>query len=195
MIKLIALLYIYITKIFDRMIMYIVRYLFANCGKNVIFHPTKSDFLFKNITIGNDVSIGSGANFFASKSHIYIGNKVMFAPNVTIIGGNHSTHIIGKLLADYKDNDKLKSDDVSVTIEDDVWVGTGVIILKGVHIGRGAIIAAGAVVNKNVAPYTIVGGVPAKLIKYRWSPDEIQKHEEMVYSPENRLSISLIEHR
>jgi acetyltransferase-like isoleucine patch superfamily enzyme len=52
-----------------------------------------------------------------------------------------------------------------VVIEDDVWLGARVTVLKGVHIGRGAVVAAGAVVTRDVPPYTLVGGVPAKVIR------------------------------
>lgn len=168
--------------------MYFTRKIFASCGKNVIFYPTKSDFFYRNISIGNNVFIGPGASFIAAISHIHIGNKVLFGPNVTIRGGNHSSHIIGKMMADYQLIDKLSIDDAPVVIEDDVWVGTGAIILKGVRVGRGAIIAAGAVVNKNVPPYAIAGGVPAKLIKFRWNISDTLKHEVMLYREEERIS-------
>jgi chloramphenicol O-acetyltransferase type B len=64
-----------------------------------------------------------------------------------------------------------------VIIEDDVWIGYGAIIMSGVKIRRGSIIAAGSVVTKDVEPYSIVGGNPAKLIKYRFSKEEIMEHE------------------
>lgn len=62
-----------------------------------------------------------------------------------------------------------------VNIEHDVWIGANVIILPNITVGTGAIIAAGAVVTKNVEPYTIVGGVPAKRIRFRFEPEQIEK--------------------
>ena len=178
--RLIAKFILYTFKAYDRIIMYLFSYLFEKIGKRVIFYPTQSDFYYQNISVGDDVFIGPGASFIASKSYIKIGDKVMFGPNVTIRGGNHSTHIIGKPMFDYKDSDKLPEDDQPVIISDDVWVGAGAIILKGVKIGTGAIVAAGAVVTKDVPEYGIVGGVPAKLLKYRWSEDDIRKHKSML---------------
>lgn len=57
--------------------------------------------------------------------------------------------------------------DATIRVDDDVWIGGGSVILSGVHIGKGAIIAAGAVVNKDVPDYAIVGGIPARVLKYR----------------------------
>lgn len=62
-----------------------------------------------------------------------------------------------------------------IVIDDDVWIGYRSTILSGVHIGQGAVVAAGAVVTKDVPPYAIVGGVPAKVIKYRFSPEIIEE--------------------
>lgn len=76
------------------------------------------------------------------------------------------------------ENSKLRNNK-PVVIGNDVWIGANVCILPGVNIGDGAIIAAGAVVVKDVEPYSIVGGVPAKLIKYRFSPDIIKKFMEI----------------
>jgi len=110
----------------------------------------------------------------------YIGNYVMFGPSVTIRGGNHRTDVIGRHIYEIEESDKLPENDQDVVIEDGVWVGCNVIILKGVTIGRGAVVAAGSVVTKNVPPYSIVGGNPAKIIKCRFEEEQICKHEEIL---------------
>jgi maltose O-acetyltransferase len=161
--------------------MYIAKRAFASCGKNVIFHPVNSTFSYKTISIGNNVFIDQNAIFSAPLSHIYIGNNIAFAPNVNIRGGNHRYDIVGKWITDYNDSDKRNEDDEDVYVLDDCWIGTNVTILKGVTIGRGSIVAAGAVVNKSCPPYSIIGGVPAKVLKMRFTSQEIAEHEKLLY--------------
>ena len=182
--RLLGLTIVFASKCFNRLLMYVMRPMFKKCGRRVLFSPYDS-FTYDTIELGDGVAVCYGASFIATESGITIGNKVMFAPNVTIRGGNHNTSVIGKYMFDV--HEKRPDDDVPVVIEDDVWVGTNVTILKGVRVGRGSIIAAGAVVNKNVLPYSIVGGVPAKFIKMRWSKEEIHRHEQLLYSEENRI--------
>jgi acetyltransferase-like isoleucine patch superfamily enzyme len=143
----------------------------------VIFNPFDS-FSYKTMEIGSDVYIGPGAVFQASESAIHIASKVLFGPRVTIMGGDHNSRHIGEYMYDVKT--KSPEDDLPVRIETDVWVGTGAIILKGVTIGRGAIVAAGALCTKDVPPYSISGGIPAKVLGYRFTPEEIVKHEQIL---------------
>ena len=75
---------------------------------------------------------------------------------------------------------KLPENDQDVVFEGDNWIGMNTTILKGVTIGRGCIVAAGAVVNKSTPPYTIVGGVPAKVLKMRFTPEQIKIHEDLL---------------
>ena len=91
----------------------------------------------------------------------------MIAPRVTIVTGNHKFDIPGMYMQQINDSMKTKEDDVDIIIGNDVWIGTRSIILPGVKIGNGVIIGAGAVVTKDVPPYAIVGGNPAKIIKFR----------------------------
>lgn len=113
-----------------------------------------------NITIGSFCSINPYTVLYGHGG-LTIGNNVLIAAHCVLIPGNH-------IFTDTTKPINLQGITKNgIVIEDDVWIGTGCSILDGVTIGKGAVIAAGAVVNQNVKPYTVVGGVPAKLIKER----------------------------
>lgn len=160
---------------------------FANFGIDSHFNPTDV-FTYSNIYIGNHVSIGYGADFVATRSKIIIKDHVVFAPKVSIRGGNHRTDIIGRYIDTITDDEKLPENDKDVILEGDNWIGMNVTILQGVTIGRGAVIAAGSVVTKSVPPYSIIGGVPSKILKYRWDIDTIIKHESILYETKDRIN-------
>ena len=172
--KYVALLFYFIRKAFDKIVMHIMITLFRAHGKNVIFFPTNSSFSYKNIILGSDVFIGPGAKF-SSITIIKIGNKIMFGPNVSIMGGDHNITQIGQYMYDIKQ--KLPENDLPITIEDDVWIGTGAIILKGVTIKKGSVVAAGAIVTKDVPEFSIVAGIPARVIKRRFSEEDLKIHK------------------
>ncbi len=124
-------------------------------GKGSTIHMGCRFYDPRNIVIGNDSIIGEGA-ILDGREKLIIGNHVAVATNVMIFNSQHEI------------NDEYFSPSVApVIIEDYVFIGPGVIIQPGVKIGRGAIIAAGAVVVKDVPPFAIVGGVPAKIIGER----------------------------
>ncbi|MCQ2256826.1 MAG: acyltransferase [Bacteroidaceae bacterium] len=151
------------------------------CGKGVYLRPMLSDIKgLNNLSIGDGTSIPKGSTFYCTRASLTIGNKVIFGPNPTIITGDHRIDVIGKHLIDVTDDEKRPEDDAPVVIEDGVWCGANVTILKGVTIGRGSIVAAGAVVTKSCEPYSIIGGVPAKLIKMRFTPEQIIEHERLL---------------
>jgi maltose O-acetyltransferase len=178
MIKNIAKLFLFFLKKLKAFKARLQKLLFAKYGQNV-YVGYDCEFTYKNIFLGNNVYIGRRASFISAISKIVIGNNIMFGPNVTIRGGNHRIDVVGKYMFDV--NDKLPENDQDVFIEDDVWIGCNAIVLKGVTIGRGAVVAAGALVTKSVPPYAIVGGNPARIIKYRFSESQIKKHEEILY--------------
>ncbi len=129
-----------------------------NCGKNVNIEHGAFFASGEGISIGDNSGIGLNCRVAGPLS---IGNDVMMAPNVTIVTQNHK---ISDLTIPMRLQTAPKQ---KVTIADDVWIGTNVIILPGVTIGKGSVIAGGAVVTKDVDEYAIVGGNPAKIIKYR----------------------------
>jgi acetyltransferase-like isoleucine patch superfamily enzyme len=137
-------------------------------------------------SIGDYSSIPKGAVFYCTEAPLTIGKKVIFGPNPTIITGDHRIDVIGKFIMD--SNDKLPQNDAPVIIGDDVWTGANITILKGVTIGRGSIIAAGAVVTQSFPAYSIIGGVPAKIIKYRFTIEEVLKHEKILYQENERYT-------
>lgn len=135
--------------------------------------------LFSNITVGK-CSYGNINAIFSNKSSVslIIGNYVSIAPDVLFIP--ESEHDYSNLLTyPFKVmtlGEKYEAfSKGSIIVEDDVWIGARSIILSGVRIGQGAVIAAGSVVTKDVEPYSIVGGNPAKLIKYRFNNEIIEK--------------------
>ena len=130
---------------------------------------------YNNIYIGDNVFIPSGATFISSNANIYIGSNVMFGPNVMIATGNHRIDVIGKYMIDVKE--KRAKDDEDVVIEDDVWIGMNVMILKGVHVGRGSVIGAGAIVTKNVPPYSVITNIVNTNIRSRFTNEQIVEHE------------------
>lgn len=135
----------------------------------------------ENVFVGHHVYFGVDTRVLSTKAKLTIGNYVMFGPGVTIVTGDHRTDVLGKYMCTITDADKRPEDDQDVVIEDDVWIGANATILKGVTIGRGSVIAAGSVVNKSCPPYSIVGGVPAKVIKARFTEEEILQHERLLY--------------
>jgi acetyltransferase-like isoleucine patch superfamily enzyme len=173
-----------VKRIHQRTIVLLMRPLFFSHGRRFIFDPF-GNYSFKTITVGNDVYIGPGALLSAPNSTITIGNKVMIGPKVNFVTGDHNTSQIGCFMYDV--HQKIPENDMPIIIEDDVWIGVGSTILKGVTVGRGAIVAAGAVVTRDVPPYTVVGGVPATTIRLRWPIETIIMHEALLYPPDNRL--------
>lgn len=151
-------------------------------GKN--FHAGRSVFLWAKHTI----SIGD--NFYIGKYSIVecdteIGNNVILANHVSLIGRyDHHYQQIGvpiRLASQIRDiSYNWKGLNHKIIINDDVWVGFGSIILSGVQIGVGSIIAAGSVVTKDVEPYSIYGGNPAKKIRERFeTKEDLQQHKEL----------------
>ncbi|WP_318471298.1 CatB-related O-acetyltransferase [Photobacterium leiognathi] len=110
-----------------------------------------------------------GKNVFITKTNI--GNYTSIANNVSIGQGEHNIDKISTSSLFYKDAYKELTEK-ECTIGHDVWIGTGAIILRGVNIGNGAVIGANAVVTKNVPDYAVAVGVPAKVIKKRFSIEE-----------------------
>lgn len=153
---------------------------FARYGKNFQFDPDGT-YSYETITVGDNVTLGVCPTLLATRSRIRIGNNVIFGPGVTVRGGNHRFDIVGVPINAVSDDMKRLEDDLGVVIEDDVWVGGGATILAGVTVGRGSVIGGSAVVTKDVPPYSIAVGNPARVVKQRFGVEDIRKHESILY--------------
>lgn len=170
--------YSFLIKLHD---LYLVNFKFRkyNIGKN--FHAGRNVFLWakNNLIIGNNFYIGRNSQIECDAE---IGDNVIFANNVSLVGKyDHNFEQIGtpiRLASQIRDkNYAWKGLQSKIIIEDDVWIGYGSIIMSDVKIGKGSIIAAGSVVTKDVVPYSIVGGNPARFIKSRFTKEEQKNHE------------------
>ena len=150
---------------------------FKQYGENVHIDGACS-LSARNISCGNNVFIGPGACFVSLEAKIYIGNNVMFGPNVMIVTGNHRIDVIGKTMIEVVE--KEPENDLDVVIEDDVWIGMGVIILKGVTIGKGSVIGAGTILSRSIPPYSVVKAKMDYVITPRFSEENLRKHEEIL---------------
>ncbi len=117
--------------------------------------------LFGDIIIGEDCTLNHFSMILGEKAGIVIGNGVRIGAHSLIIGSNHISELVNKPIWTQGISSK------GITIENDVWIGSNVTVLDGVRIGTGSILAAGTVVSKDVPEFTVVGGVPARIIKKR----------------------------
>ena len=138
----------------------LVRGIFKRCGKNVNVERGAYFQNGFNIEIGDNSGIGINAQI---PNDVIIGSNVLMGPDVLIFSGSHQ-YLSKKLLI----REQGVEGPNQVKIEDDVWIGARAIILGGVRIGEGAVIGAGSVVTKDVEPYTVIAGIPAREIKRRY---------------------------
>lgn len=144
---------------------------FLSVGINPLIDFNGSSFSYNSIIIGDNVSIGPNAWIFAN---IRIGNNVMFGPNMTIAGGDHLFGVIGKSVRFLKPEGTEKACDI--IIEDEVWCGANVTILKGVSLGIGCVIGAGSVITKSIPPFCIAVGNPCKPIMKIFNNEQLEIH-------------------
>lgn len=145
----------------------------------------------KNIYLYGDNGLNC-ASIFTNHAKFIMKPHSGAAEGLKVSTGNHAM-ILGRFYRSIRKNEKPKGLDKDVIVESDVWIARNVTLLGGITIGRGATIATGSVVNKDVPPYSLVGGVPAKFIKFKWTIDEILEHEKILYTKKDRYTRQQLE--
>ena len=148
----------------------------AQISRPVIISNPENVFLYEDTKIDNAVILTKNARFILKKHSLTTNGLI-------VITGNHERRV-GRFFSTITEAEKKRGLDGDVIIEEDCWLGMGVTLLYGVVVRRGTTVAAGAVVSKSTPPYSVVGGVPAKFIKFYWTINEILEHEKELY-PEN----------
>ena len=176
---------VFLKVIFDKVSFIMRRILAPHLRQRLLwrFHNRHNQTYAVNEFDRARVSVGKGAygglEIYSGNDigTLFIGNFVSIGPDVKFIpGGGHplslvSTFPFGAFETPAENEDLSKG---PIVVNDDVWIGAGATILSNVTIGQGAVVAAGAVVTKSVEPYAVVGGSPAKILKYRF-PEDVRK--------------------
>ncbi len=146
-------------------------------------------FLYKHTVV-------RGHSRFIITKHGDLGKFIMMensgaAVGLTVITGNHNFNVLGKnVLSLGREYDV----DRDLIVHEDAWIGANVTLTSGTDLGRGCVVAAGSVVlGQIIPPYAIVAGSPAKIIGFRFTPEEIVEHERFLYNEDNRLPLELLE--
>jgi len=139
----------------------ICRGMLARMGRNVTVEKNAQFGSGRHVEIGDNSGIGMNCRV----SHVRIGNNVMMGPDCVLLSANHRYDDLTTPMVEQGHEETQ-----TTVIDDDVWIGTRVIVLPGRHLGAHSIIGAGAVVTRNVPPYAIVGGNPARIIGWRREP-------------------------
>jgi acetyltransferase-like isoleucine patch superfamily enzyme len=141
-----------------------IRYRFRSFGKGSSFDPTTSIISgYKDISIGRSVYIGPFAIISADRVPIQIGDDTVIGPGCYIMAGDH---LIDRPGITYRDSPR--GINLPVDIGRNVWIGARATLLKGVKVGDGAVVAAGSVITCDIEPMAVVGGVPARFIRWRF---------------------------
>lgn len=161
-------------------------------------HPTaffRQPFLVKgieNVEMHEYTSILGSSMILSTRAKFIMKSHSGAAEGFTVVTGSHES-LVGKWFRDVTDDEKSSDSDKDVIVEEDVWIASNVTLLAGVTVGRGAAIGSGSVVRKSVPPYAMVMGNPAKVVGFKFTPDEVIEHEKKLYPESERLSKEVLE--
>lgn len=173
------------------------------CHYYVKPNPAKFGYFGKNAAIGIPADLKNPRNIYLHEfarigrrstimtmgnSRFVMKRGSLTAEGLVVVTSNHRQRI-GQFLSGRNEDNEYKD----IIVEEDVWIGINVTLLAGAHIGRGAIIGASSVVTKEIPPYAVAVGNPARVVKFKWSIEDIIKHESQLYDKSERIPREIIE--
>lgn len=141
-------------------------------GKDFVFDPMDA-YSAQGMYVGDNVFVAHGALIISNaEGSVRLENGVMIGPNVTIMNGDHDFRVVGRRTREVTE----PGPQLKIVLEEDVWCGANVTILKGVTIGEGAVVGAGSLVARNLPPYTVCVGNPCHPKALRFTDSELRNH-------------------
>lgn len=162
---------------------------FGSIGNGTIINQN-SKLVPQNMYLEDNIIIQNGVNFISFRGRLFIKKYSVISSGCIIVPSRHVPSVGVPFY--YATKYHIGDSDSDIHIEEDCWIGAGSILLPGITIGRGAIVGAGSVVTKNVPPYSVVVGTPAKIISVKFSFNDIVSHEKFLYKETERLSLKYL---
>lgn len=169
---------------------------YVNCDKSAHIGLQMRCYNKANLVMEEGTNIDRGAIIMNTKAKVVFKKGSGAAVGLLAVTGNHLSvpGLWGRQVTDeMKKNIDVRHElDKDIVVEEDCWIGARATLLSGVHIGRGGVVGSGAVVRKSTPPYAIVTGNPAKIVGFRFTPEEIMAHEKELYPENERLDETIL---
>lgn len=157
---------------------------YKKCGTNVdLFGPLNLDP--QKVELDSNVRLQPGIRIISNNGKVVVKRFTAIGAGTVIVPGSH-TPTVG--MPQYLSMEHINDKDATIIVNEDCWIGAGTYLLSHAQIGRGAIVAAGSIVTKQIPPYAVVAGSPAKIIASRFSLEQILEHEAILYPENERLN-------
>lgn len=187
----------FVRKGYGKIMTILYHYQFNQIHKTARIHYTVDVYNSDNLIMAEHTNIDAGATIMNGRAKFVMKKWSGAAIKLIVVTGNHMSvpgvngrHVTNSMKDKIDVNHEFDKD---VVVEEGVWIASNVTLLSGVTLGRGCEVGAGSVVRKSTPPYSVVVGNPAKVVGFRFSPEEVIEHELAIYPEEERIPLDTLE--